>query len=89
MRAINDLCIKKYKPDEDVIVLEATNEPWDDTHNFSKERMANFETGSLPPQRLCVKCGCSTMLLRNISLFDGNLMFCYFHTSNHILSGLD
>ena len=77
MNVINDLCIKKYKPDEDVIVLEATNSPWDDTHTFSKERMANFEKGSLPPQRLCVKSGCSMMLLRNISLFDGNLMFIF------------
>ena len=71
MNRVNDIILKKYKPDEDVETSIAWNTPYNDAMNFSKKKMEEFVCGCLPPQNLHLKIGFILMLLRNWRLSEG------------------
>ena len=71
MNRVNDIILKKYKPDEDVETSIAWNTPYNDAMKFSKKKMEEFVCGCLPPQNLHLKIGCILMLLRNWRLSEG------------------
>ena len=70
MNEINDICIQRFKPDEETITCSAINWPWMDGMKLTKKDM-EFNCGSLPPQDLHLKIGCYLMLLRNWKLSEG------------------
>ena len=55
MNRVNDIILKKYKPDEDVETSIAWNTPYNDAMKFSKKKMEEFVCGCLPPQNLHLK----------------------------------
>ena len=71
MNRVNEIILKKYKPDEDVETSTAWNVPYNDAMNFSKKKMEEFVCGCLPPHYLHLKIGCILMLLRNWRLSEG------------------
>ena len=58
MNDINEKCLDRYKPKEDVIVKEATNYPYLPEMKYSEEKMKNYEGGEFPPHFLRMKIGC-------------------------------
>ncbi len=73
MNKLNDIIVKRYKPDDDCFVSEAINLPYNPDMDFSEKKMAEFNCGCLPPHHLHLKVGCVLMLLTNLSLTNGKI----------------
>ena len=71
MNLANDIIIKKYKPNDDLLTSHAINSPYNDDIPLSQKKMDEFMCGSLPPTDLYFKIGCILMLLRNWRLSEG------------------
>ena len=71
MNRVNDIVLKKYKPNEEEEVSVSFNAPYNDAMNFSDKKMEEFVCGCLPPHKLYLKDGCILMLLRNWRLSEG------------------
>jgi hypothetical protein len=72
MNEINNICVSRYKPDDNTIQCEANNWPRNPQQHMTEEDMADWNPGDLPPHLLSLKEGCVLMLLRNWRLSDGN-----------------
>ncbi len=81
MSEINNICVSRYKPNENSIDCEANNWPRNEQQHISEEDMADFNPGGLPPHLLSLKEGCVLMLLRNWRLSDGNIRYIIFKFS--------
>ena len=71
MYDINDRCLKRYRPDEDSVVITATNSAFHPEMKIPQHKMDDYNPGGLPPHNLCLKKGCILMLLRNWNLTKG------------------
>jgi len=71
MNRVNNIVLKKYKPDEETQTSVSENWPWNDAMNFSDKKMQEYSPGCLPPHLLHLKPGCILMLLRNWRLSEG------------------
>ena len=71
MNLANDIIIKKYRPNDDLLTSHAINSPYNDDIPLSQKKMDEFMCGSLPPTDLYFKIGCILMLLRNWRLSEG------------------
>ena len=71
MNEINDKCLLKYRPDEQVHESIATNCPYNPDAKYKEKKMAEHNPGCLPPHSLKMKVGCSLMLLRNWRVHEG------------------
>ena len=65
MNRINNIVLKKYKPDKDTRTSVSLNWPYNDSMNFTDKKMEEFSPGCLPPHELHLKPGCVLMFLRN------------------------
>ena len=74
MNLANDIIIKKYRPNDDLLTSHAINSPYNDDIPLSQKKMDEFMCGSLPPTDLYFKIGCILMLLRNWRLSEGMKM---------------
>ena len=71
MNLANDIIIKKYRPNDDLLTSHAINSSYNDDIPLSQKKMDEFMCGSLPPTDLYFKIGCILMLLRNWRLSEG------------------
>jgi hypothetical protein len=73
MFEINDMCLEKYRPQEEIIEAKSKDVPYipEQEGMFPEELMNNYDPGSLPRHNLRLKPGCSLMLLRNVNLYEG------------------
>jgi hypothetical protein len=71
MFQINDMCLEKYHPEEDIIIVKSHDKPYipEQEGMFPEELMNNYDPGSLPRHNLKLKNGCLLMLLRNVNLY--------------------
>jgi len=85
MNRANNIIINKYNPKQDVMTSKADNCSFNDDIKLKKEKMDDFNCGSLPPTFLHLKIGCILMLLRNWRLSEGIKQNFLMHWHNDVI----
>jgi len=67
MNKINEECLKRYRPNGELIVREANNYAYNPDMNYNQDKLNGYEGGEFPPHKLELKVGCTWIQNQNKS----------------------